>query len=127
MMSGFDPGALMARYYLLADGLRVCLRLARPRDEAGVARLFWLGGREPDELALVRLLRFDHGRVSICATALVDGVETVLGIGAIELTPGAPVAPELVLVDQSAGPGLEELLSDALLGRAQALRRSRVA
>jgi hypothetical protein len=126
-MSSFDPGALMARYYLLPEGLRVCLRLARQRDEAGVARLFWLCGREPDELALARLLRFDPGRVSICATALVEGVQTVVGIGTIELTPGAPAAPELVLVDESAGPGLEELLSDALRGRAEALGRYRVA
>jgi hypothetical protein len=126
-MSGFDPGALMARYYLLPSGLRACLRLARPRDEAGVARLFWLGGREPDELALARLLRFDPERLSICATALVDGVEMVLGIGAIDLTPDAPAGPELVLVDESAGPGLEELLRDALLGRAQTLGRDRVA
>jgi hypothetical protein len=127
MSSGFDPGALMAHYYLLPGGLRVCLRLARQRDEAGVARLFWLAGREPDELALARLLRFDAGRVSICATALVDGVETVVGIGIIELTPAAPTAPELVLVDEAAGPELEQLLGDALLGRAQALGRNRVA
>ena len=117
----------MARYYLLPVGFRVCLRLVRPRDEAGVARLFWINGREPDQLALARLLRFDPGRISICATALVEGMETVLGIGVIDLTPGAPAAPELVLVDESAGPGLDELLSEALRGRAAALARNRVA
>jgi hypothetical protein len=127
MTSDFDPGALMARYYLLPGGFRVCLRLARPRDEAGVARLFWINGREPDQLALARLLRFDPDRISICATALVESVETVLGIGVIDLTSEAPAAPELVLVDELAGPGLDELLSEALRGRAAALARNRVA
>ena len=63
MTSSFDPGALMARYYLLPGGFRVCLRLARLARPAGVARLFWINGREPDELALARLLRFDPGRI----------------------------------------------------------------
>jgi hypothetical protein len=127
MTSGFDPGALMARYYALARGVRVCLRLARPRDEAGVARLFWLSGREPDELTVARLLRFDPGRVSIVATALVDGLETVVGVGAIDLSAGRRGAPELVLVDDAVAAGLDELIADALRGRAEALARHRVA
>ena len=35
-----------------------------------------------------------------------DGVETVLGVGVIDLTPGDPPAPELVLVDESSRTGV---------------------
>jgi hypothetical protein len=127
---GFDPGALMARYYTLPGGTRVCLRLPRPRDEAGVQRLFWLAGREPDAVATARMLRFDAGRVSIAATALVDGIDQLVGIGAIDrgtrrTPPGA--GPELVLTDPALGDGLEQLLTHALLGRAVALERNRAA
>jgi hypothetical protein len=126
--SGFDPGALLARYYALSRGPRVCLRLARPRDSGGIARLYWSHGLEPDELELARLVRFDpRQRISICATALIDSVETIVGVGAIDLNHGPGVRPALVLVDERATEGLEELLTEALLGRAQALARSRAA
>jgi hypothetical protein len=57
----------------------------------------------------------------------VEGVQTVVGIGVIDLTAGTEAAPELVLIDPAAGTGLQELLSDALRGRAAALARNRVA
>ena len=126
--SGFDPGALLARSYALGRGPRVCLRLARPRDGVGVARLFWSHGLEPDELEVARLVRFDpRHRISICATALIDSAETVVGVGAIDLD-HVPTGPSLfVLVDALGTGGLQELLADALLGRAQVLTRGRAA
>jgi hypothetical protein len=115
----------MARHYLLPDGLRVCLRLARVRDREGLRRLCASRGAELDELELARLVAFDpRRRLVICATALIGSAETVLGAGAIDLTGDAD--PWLLVTDERAE-GLGPLLVDALLGRAQALRRARAA
>jgi hypothetical protein len=122
-----DP-ALLGRYHLLSQGLRVCLRLARPRDREGIADLFWAQGREPDELQLARLVRFDpRRRLVICATALIDSLETIVGVGEIDLQAGPGAGPDLVLVDELRTTGLEKLLSDALTGRARLLRRDHAA
>ncbi len=133
MISGFDPGALLARSYPLARGPRVCLRLVRTRDRSGLRRLFERQGLTVDELELVRLTRPDpRRRLVICATALVGSAETLLGVGAIDLGPGAielghghHAEPDLVIVDERATDGLDELLSEALVGRAQALSHGR--
>ncbi len=128
--TNFDPGALLARSYVLTRGPRVCLRLSRSRDRDGLRRLFERQRRAPDELELARLTRFDpRRRLVICATALIGSAETVVGVGAIELADGNlgdASGPELVVVDEAATEGLGELLSEALLGRAQALERGRV-
>jgi hypothetical protein len=106
----------------------VCLRLARPRDAGGIADLFWAHGRQPEDLELARLVRFDpRGRIVIVATALVDRMETVVGVGAIELESGSDQLPTFVLVDEHRTEGLEELLSAALVGRAQLLAGGRAA
>jgi hypothetical protein len=127
MIVGFDPGALLARSYVLPRGPRVCLRLARSRDLAGLRQLFERQEAEADELELIRLTRADpRRRLVICATALVGGSETVVGVGAIQLGGGETGdQPELVLVDEPLTEGLGELLSDALVGRARALTRAR--
>ena len=64
------------------------------------------------------------GAWSICATALIDSRETVLGVGAIDLAVDAD--PGLLVTDDRAT-GLGPLLADALLGRALALLQSRAA
>jgi hypothetical protein len=56
----------------------------------------------------------------LCATALIDATETIVGIGAIELD--RPGEPKLVVVDEDATEGLAELLSDALVAHATAVR-----
>jgi hypothetical protein len=128
MIDGFDPGALLARSYVLPRGPRVCLRLARLRDLPSVGQLLQRQGIEPDELELARLMRSDpRRRLVICATALIGSAETVVGIGAIELDDGSDPAPSLVLVDDLVTDGLAPLLCDALVGRARALVRARAA
>jgi hypothetical protein len=125
---GFDPGALLARSYVLPRGPRTCLRLARPRDAGGIADLFWQHGLEPDEFEIARLVRFDpRRRIVICATALINAAETVIGVGAIDLDSGGTGLPHLVLVDEHLTEGLEHLIGDALLGRAAVLTRGRAA
>lgn len=117
----------MARHFSLPRGLRVRLRLARVRDREGVRRLCERRGIEPGELELARLVHFEpRRRVVICATALIGSAETVVGIGSVELEAGDEPEPFVLVVDERAE-GLGPLLADALLGRAQALLRSRVA
>ena len=128
MSEGLDPGALLARYYPLPRGPRVCLRLVRPRDQEGIRRLLGAHGSEPDELELARLVGFDlRRRLVLCATALVDSTERVLGVGAIDLGAGATGEPTFVLVDEDLTDGLEELLRGALVGHAAAIARARAA
>ncbi len=120
-----DPGALLARSFTLPRGPRVRLRLARLHDRAAIEALLAREGRAPDELDLIRVLRSDpRWQLAISATALIGSAETVVGFGAVDL--GQPVpTPWLVVVDRALTDGLEKLLSDALVGRAQALRRAR--
>jgi hypothetical protein len=103
----------------------VRLRLARPTDEPAIRALATEHGVELDALQLERLLRFDSGRIVICATALVGADEVFAGVGAIELRSGAE--PEPVLADERLTEGLGELLAAALAGRADALTRFRAA
>ena len=65
-------------------------------------------------------------RAVICATALIAASETLVGIGAIELDSDPP-RPDTLVVDEALTDGLDELLTRALLGRANVLARSRAA
>lgn len=122
MVSGFDPGALLARSYALPRGPRVCLRLVRIRDLRGLEALFSRQGLVPDELELARLVRADPRKeIVICATALIGSAETIVGVGAIDLDGACDREPSLLLADEQITEGLEQLLAEALIGRAQAL------
>lgn len=122
-----DPGALLARSFTLPRGPRVRLRLARLRDRTAIEALLRREGQAPDELDLVRVLRSDpRQQLAISATALIGSAETVVGFGAVDLDRQRPT-PRLVVVDRALTDGLDELLRDALVGRARALRRARAA
>jgi hypothetical protein len=57
----------------------------------------------------------------ICACGLIEASETLLGVGEIELH-GDPCDPRpRTYVDTELTDGLDELLADALIGRARAL------
>ena len=121
MAEGHDPGALLAHYHALPRGPRVCLRLARRRDLAGIADLFTRQGIPVHELSLARLVSFDLlSQLVLCATALIGTTETVVGVGAIELD--RPTEPTLVVVDDAETEGLAELLAGALVAHATAVR-----
>jgi hypothetical protein len=116
MRESLDP--LVGRIYTLTDGLRVRLRLSRGRDAAAIARL----GPHED---ISRLARFDpRRRVVICATALLDSTETVVGLGAIDLD---AAEPDTLTVAEGIDPALEKLLGDALVAYAGATASRRVA
>jgi hypothetical protein len=120
-----DPMALMAQTYALLRGPRVRLRLATPRDAASIEALIERSGTDPAGIDIAGLVRFDPRRRSvICATTLLAGGETVVGVGATELD---GVSPSLLLVDDELTDGLGELLERALLGRVSALQRAQAA
>jgi hypothetical protein len=128
MLDGFDPGALLARYYDLPRGPRVCLRLARVGDLAGLADLFARQGRTDDGLELARLVRSDpRRRVVICGTALIGSAPTVVGMAAGWIGAGGSDEPDLLVVDSDLTDGLDDLLAAAFHGRARALAGARAA
>jgi hypothetical protein len=109
----FDPGALLGTSFSV-DGIRVRLRMARSSDSGLVRALIARAGGDPVELA--RLVHFDpRRRAVICATALIDGSETLVGIGTIDLDGGEP---ELVTATAADATELSELLRGALAARA---------
>lgn len=111
---------LLERSYPLPGGRRVRLRLARMRDAVALEEL--LGGKRGG-LAATRLARFDPRRsVVVCAGALIASVETLVGVGAIELHASTP---HLVAYDESRlnpeeGEALTGLLERALCARQRA-------
>lgn len=115
----------MGSSYALDGGVRVRLRLARSSDLALIRRLLARGDAAPEDLELARLVHFDpRRRCVICATALIDSTETLVGVGAIDLDGGEP---EVAIVDADHEQDLSELLRAALLARAGATARASAA
>jgi hypothetical protein len=111
----------MARIHTLPDGRHVRLRLARARDEESLRGLLGRSGSNRRGLEAERLARFDpRHAVVICATALVDSSQEVVGVGAADLYGAEP--PDVV-VDEEQDGELRELLERALDGRLSARRR----
>ena len=109
----------------LPRGPRVNLRSVRARDLDAVRSLAERAGLVCDELELARLVRSDPTvRLVLCATARIDDVETVLGLGVIELAQGATM-PSLLLVDAALTDGLQAVLHEALIARAHELAARR--
>ncbi len=109
----------LARTHPLENGPRVRLRLAWRGDAQAVADLLARRGLYASELEISRLLAFDPARrVVLCAFAPIDGQETLVGIGAIDL--GRPADPDTLVVDERLAGGLATLLGAALEGRARA-------
>jgi hypothetical protein len=128
VMSTFDPTAHLSRSYPLASGLRVRLRLPFRRDEAAISALLERAGIADHELEAARLARPDpRARLVICAASLIGGTETLLGVGEVELGSTGYVETTVLQADDDQAPGLRELLSDALHGRAFAIARARAA
>jgi hypothetical protein len=110
----------------LPDGPRVRLRVLAASDLRELRER--LAGETGDLLALERLRRYDpRRRVAISARALIDGSERLVAVGSIAIDDPAPPAPEIVLADEQAAPGVTELLTGVLVARARVLRQARAA
>ena|SRR5437763_4973630 len=127
MPAPFDQGPLLATSYDVGDGLRVRLRMARGSDLAPIRALIERrdGTRELD---LHSLLQFDpRRRCVICATALIDSAETLVGVGAIDLDGDGPAEPDTLLVAHEHAEAIAELLAGALVARAIHAAQARAA
>ena len=121
MMPGMaiDPGALLARSYPLPGGPRVRLRLAHHADAPAMRELLAERGQAGSEVELARLVRANpRERVVLCATAPLNGTETLVGFGALDLRGQVDT---LVIDERLAGDGLGTLLLEALAARARAV------
>ena len=110
---------LLDRFHTLSSGLPVRLRLARSSDRGRIRELLERSGAGVEPISLVH---FDpRRRVVVCATALLDGQDTVVGVGSIER--GAASADLLIADDRADGVG--ELLAGVLAERSAVLAQSR--
>jgi hypothetical protein len=126
MGESFELGTLLGHVYTLKSGIQVRLRLARSSDIPSVRKLLGEQGLAPADLEAARLVHFDpRRRYVVCATGLIDGAETLLGIGAITL--GVDAEPDLLVVAGERREEIAPLLTRALVGAARVLVRSRAA
>ncbi len=120
-MSALDHHTAAQPAPRLADGKRVTMRRVRLRDLDALRSIAARAGIVCEEFELARLVRSDPGdRLVLCATAVSDGSEVVLGVGVIELS-GSATMPSLILVDPTVGRALSMLLAEALIDRARAV------
>ena len=112
-----------ARTFALPSGsLRVRVRLARPGDRAAVRELLGAQGLEAADPQLRDLLSYDPlQRLVLAAFAPTGVTDTIAGLGAIDLHPGAE--PDTLVVDERVAPGLGQLLGEMLLARVEAHAR----
>lgn len=124
MPERFESGVFLGHVYALANGSCVRLRLARTSDIEAVRAL--VAGRGL-ELEAARLVHFDpRRRYVVCATSLIEGSETLIGIGAIARDGDSPV-PELLIVEDDKAAEVAPLLSQALVRTVELIGRSRAA
>ena len=106
----------LRRTFPVPGGPSVRLHLAGRSDRPLVAALLARRGLEVGDLEVRRLLSFDPARRQVlCALAPIDGHETLIGLGAIDL--GAEV-PDVLVVDERT-PGVAGVLGRMLIERAR--------
>jgi hypothetical protein len=126
MPASFAHGPLLGNSYDLGDGFRVRLRMARSSDLAPIRALVERRQARA-ELELASLVQFDpRRRCVICATALIDSTETLVGVGAIDLD-GGMAEPDTLLLADELTEDIAGLLAGALRARASYAAEARAA
>ncbi|MEP6954536.1 MAG: hypothetical protein ABI950_10800 [Solirubrobacteraceae bacterium] len=98
---------LLFTVHTLPSGRRVRVRLPQRGDLPGLLALHDRAGRAISDLDARRLLRYDpRSRAVVCATAWVDGAETLVGFAAA--VPGQEPGP--LLADEAHAPGVTGVL-----------------
>ena len=109
----------LRRTFPVPGGPPVRLRLAGPSDRAGIRALLARRGLDADDLELQRMLAFDPGRRHVLAAfALLEGHETMVGVGAID---NGEDAPDILVVDPRVN-ALAHVLGRVLTERARPRR-----
>jgi hypothetical protein len=138
MASNFTPGPLLGQTFPLVEGVGVRLRLAHFNDWPAIAKLMNEQSTDFAQAASEarRLVQFDPRRCYVlCACALIDSTERLVGVGAIDLTEDGVAEPDVMIVDPElaeitdprASEALTGLLWSALVGAAHAAARARAA
>ncbi len=84
--------------------------------------------RATGEMELSPLVQFDpRRRCVICAMALIDSAETLVGVGSIELDDQARAKPDLLLVADEHADEVAALLAGALEARVAHAAQARAA
>src|SRR5262245_38876389 len=110
----------LRRVFPVPGGPDVRLRLAGPADAAGLGALLARRGLAADPLQLRRLLAYDPAsRIVMCALAPIDGIDTLVGLGAID---AGEDAPDVLVVDERLAGGLASVLGRVLIERARTRR-----
>jgi hypothetical protein len=123
-----NRSALLGDSYPLRDGFRVRLRMARSSDAVPIRGLLDRVDFAAGDLELARLVQFDpRRRCVICATALIDATETLVGVGAIELDTDGQAEPDMLVVSEEHAEAVAELLTSALIDRVAYAARARAA
>ena len=120
-------GPLLGGSYQLDTDFCVRLRMARSSDTAPIRGLLERrAGTRGIELA--PLVQFDpRRRCVICATALIDSAETLVGVGSIDLDAEGDPEPDVLLVAAEHADAIAELLAEALRTRAAQVAQTRAA
>jgi hypothetical protein len=114
MPAPFTRGPLLGRSHEFDDGFRVRLRMARSSDLMPIRDLVERT-RGDREVELAALVQFDpRRRWVICATALIDSAETLVGVGSIDLDGDGRSEPDTLLVAGERADEVRELLTGEL-------------
>jgi hypothetical protein len=125
--ASFNRAPLLGESYQLDDNFRVRLRLARSSDIGPIRQLAESNAGVP-RFDLAQLVQFDpRRRCVICATALIDSTEQLVGVGSIELDGDPTVQPDILLVGDEHAREIGELVAEALRVRAGHAARARAA
>lgn len=109
-------------------GMPVRLRLARSSDARAIAGLLARQETSFADVDPLALLQYDpRERYVLCATALIDGRVTLVGLGAIDLVADQEPEPDLLIVDPEFGGALSRLMWRVLVGAARSATRARAA
>jgi hypothetical protein len=107
----------LRRTFPVPGGPPVRLRMAGPSDRRHIKDLLERRAVPATDLDVQRLLAFDPARRHVlCAFAPLDGQETLMGLGAIDI---GEDAPDVLVVDARLAGGLAELLGRVLVERAR--------
>ncbi len=113
-------GALLGRAFDVGGDARVRLRLARSSDARAVGELLSRQRSSLEDVDVSELLQYDpRQRYVICATALIDGRVTLVGLGAIDLVADEGPEPDLLIVAPELDGTLGELMWRVLVRAAQ--------